>query len=46
MFKGQVLDSANLAEIIDGLRSNNLLHYSHLLTGEYEVCVCVLLRLT
>ncbi|XP_064405069.1 pyridoxal kinase-like [Halichondria panicea] len=33
VFKGQVLDSANLADIIDGLRSNNLLNYSHLLTG-------------
>lgn len=31
--KGQVLNSADLKDIIDGLRSNNLLNYSHVLTG-------------
>ena len=33
-FKGQVLNSSDLASLVGGLRSNNLLHYSHMLTGE------------
>ena len=33
IFKGHIMDGSGLLEIIDGLESNNLLHYSHLLTG-------------
>lgn len=32
-FKGQRLNSDELAELFDGLRLNSLLDYSHLLTG-------------
>ena len=32
-FGGQIIDGSELLEIIDGLDSNGLLHYSHLLTG-------------
>ena len=32
-FKGQVLDSTDLSSLIEGLRANDLLHYSHMLTG-------------
>ena len=31
---GTILRGADLAEITDGLRTNNLLHYTHLLTGK------------
>ena len=37
VFKGQVLNSTNLSELIEGLRSNSLLHYSHVLTGNMHV---------
>ena len=33
-YRGQVLTSDNLQELISGLRNNDLLHYSHLLTGK------------
>ena len=34
-FRGQVLNSTDLADIIGGLRDNNLLgNYSHILTGK------------
>lgn len=33
-FKGQVLNSSDLASLVGGLRSNNLLRYSHMLTGK------------
>ena len=33
-FKGQVLNSSDLSSLVGGLRSNNLLHYSHMLTGQ------------
>ena len=34
-FKGQVLDSTDLSDIIGGLRENGLLvNYSHILTGK------------
>ena len=32
-FKGQVLTSDDLQELIAGLRTNDLLQYSHVLTG-------------
>lgn len=32
-FKGQVLDDTQLGDLIDGLKSNGLDHYTHLLTG-------------
>lgn len=32
-FKGQVLNGKQLWELIEGLESNNLLYYTHLLTG-------------
>ncbi|KAK9989739.1 hypothetical protein SO802_029978 [Lithocarpus litseifolius] len=32
-FKGQVLDGQQLWELIEGLEANNLLYYTHLLTG-------------
>ncbi len=35
-FKGQVLHSKELEDIISGLRVNDLLHYSHILTGSYD----------
>ena len=36
-FKGQVLNSKDLQEIVSGLRENNLLrNYTHLLTGERQ----------
>jgi pyridoxine kinase len=31
--KGQILDAIQLGELYDGLRNNNLLNYTHLLTG-------------
>lgn len=34
-FKGQVLEAAELDVLITGLRSNNLLKYTHVLTGLY-----------
>lgn len=49
-FRGQVLNSTDLADIISGLRENGLLaNYSHVLTGILKrevlliffVCVCV-----
>ena len=33
VFKGQVLGSCELNDIYEGLKVNNLLRYSHLLTG-------------
>ena len=33
-FKGQVLGAEDLDALVTGLRSNNLLKYTHLLTGE------------
>nr|KAG5706825.1 hypothetical protein BaRGS_004160 [Batillaria attramentaria] len=32
-FKGQVLNDADLADLVSGLRTNNLLNFSHVLTG-------------
>ncbi|KAF3445251.1 hypothetical protein FNV43_RR14945 [Rhamnella rubrinervis] len=32
-FKGQVLNGQELWELIEGLKANDLLHYTHLLTG-------------
>lgn len=34
-FKGQVLDSSDLSSLIEGLRNNGLLRYSHMLTGKH-----------
>lgn len=33
-FRGQVLDGQQLWDLIEGLAANNLLHYTHLLTGK------------
>ena len=33
-YGGQVLTSDDLQDLISGLRNNDLLHYSHLLTGK------------
>lgn len=33
IFKGQRLNSNELSDLFDGLRENNLLNYTHLLTG-------------
>ena len=33
-FKGQVLDGKQLWDLIEGLAGNDLLYYTHLLTGE------------
>lgn len=33
-FRGQVLDGKQLWDLIEGLEENQLLHYTHLLTGE------------
>ena len=33
-FKGQVLNANDLDQLIDGLRSNELLSYDYLLTGK------------
>jgi hypothetical protein len=35
-WKGQVLNSEQLWELFDGLKSNNIHHYTHLLTGEHR----------
>lgn len=32
-FKGQVLNDADLSDLVSGLRTNNLLNFSHVLTG-------------
>ena len=32
-FNGQVLDGADLTELVEGLEANGLLEYTHLLTG-------------
>ncbi|KAK9817057.1 hypothetical protein WJX72_008930 [[Myrmecia] bisecta] len=32
-FKGQVMNGEQLWELIEGLKANNLVHYTHLLTG-------------
>jgi pyridoxine kinase len=32
-FKGQVLNGQQLCELIEGLEANDLLYYTHLLTG-------------
>lgn len=34
-FKGQRLNSDELEELFNGLRENNLIDYTHLLTGLY-----------
>lgn len=36
-FKGQVLDGKQLWDLIEGLEANNLLFYTHLLTGKCNV---------
>jgi hypothetical protein len=33
-FKGQVLNASELRELFDGLKLNDIHHYSHLLTGK------------
>jgi pyridoxal/pyridoxine/pyridoxamine kinase len=33
-FRGQVLNGKQLWDLIEGLEENQLLHYTHLLTGE------------
>jgi pyridoxine kinase len=33
-FRGQVLNGSQLWDLIEGLAENDLLHYTHLLTGE------------
>lgn len=33
--KGQKLDDAHLADIYEGLRLNDINHYSHILTGKF-----------
>ncbi|XP_041351850.1 pyridoxal kinase-like isoform X2 [Gigantopelta aegis] len=33
VFRGQVLDDKDVSELYDGLKSNNLLDFSHILTG-------------
>lgn len=45
-FKGQVLNGQQLWELIEGLEANDLLYYTHLLTGtiiydviEFHVCI-------
>ena len=41
-FKGQVLGSEELDDLLTGLRSNRLLKYSYILTGMYaQQCVCM-----
>lgn len=35
-FKGQVLNGEQLWELVEGLEANNLLYYTHLLTGILE----------
>lgn len=32
-FKGQILNGQQLCDIVEGLEANNLLYYTHLLTG-------------
>ena len=39
-FKGQVLGSEELDELLTGLRSNGLLKYSYILTGNYSCNIC------
>jgi hypothetical protein len=34
--KGQVLDGEQLWALIEGLEANDLLHYTHLVTGQLE----------
>lgn len=36
-FKGQVLNGEELWELIEGLEMNDLLYYTHLLTGIYQL---------
>jgi len=45
-FKGQVLNGQQLWDLIEGLEANDLLYYTHLLTGtivyddkEFSVCI-------
>lgn len=35
-FKGQVLNGQQLGDLITGLEENNLLYYTHLLTGMFN----------
>lgn len=35
-FKGQVLNGGQLWELIEGLEENELLYYTHLLTGTLD----------
>lgn len=37
-FKGQVLNGEQLWELIEGLEANDLLYYTHLLTGMLRNC--------
>ena len=32
-FRGQVLNDGDLSDLVSGLRTNHLLHFSHVLTG-------------
>ncbi len=38
-FRGQRLDSNDLAELYLGLKENDLLNYTHLLTGYFECAI-------
>lgn len=42
-FKGQVLNGQQLWDIVEGLGANQLLYYTHLLTGISESVLLVLL---
>lgn len=41
-FKGQVLNGKQLGELIEGLEENNLLYYTHLLTGTLNYAVVLI----
>ncbi|XP_047153402.1 pyridoxal kinase-like [Vigna umbellata] len=41
-FKGQVLNGQQLWELIEGLEGNELLFYTHLLTGIVNISLCTL----
>ena len=43
-FKGQVLGSEELDDFLTGLRSNGLLKYSYILTGNCSCNICETLR--
>lgn len=44
-FKGQVLNGEQLWDIVSGLEANELLFYTHLLTGMSKSVLCMLLIL-